>query len=238
MEKIKLNLERPIAFYPQLSRVLGGIDEAIFVQQLYYWSDKGRDKEGWIYKTKKEWEEETTLTPKMQDRVRKSLVKTGVLITELKAVGNKPILHYKLDIAMIQKVIMQYDERYDCNDTKGNIPSYTEITSENTTDTATQALQERVDINKLIELFKEVNPSFTRLFKMPPQREAIKRMVSQFGEEQLIAMINALPQVNKIPFMPVTTTPYELEKNMGKIKAKVEQERIREKGRGIRVSGL
>lgn len=53
MEKIKLNLERPIAFYPQLSRVLGGIDEAIFVQQLYYWSDKGRDKEGWIYKTKK-----------------------------------------------------------------------------------------------------------------------------------------------------------------------------------------
>ena len=238
MEKIKLNLERPIAFYPQLSRVLGGIEEAIFVQQLYYWSDKGRDNKGWIYKTKKEWEEETTLTSKMQDRVRKNLVNIGILITELKSVGNKPILHYKLDIAMIQKVIMQYDERYDCNDTKGNIPSYTENTSEITTDIAVQAPQQKIDVDKYIDLFKAVNPAFARLFKMPPQREAVKRMFSQFGDEQLTAMIEALPKVNNIPFMPVTTTPYELEKNMGKIKAKVEQERVREKGRGIKVSGL
>lgn len=81
------------------------------------------------------------------------------------------------------------------------------------------------EINDLIELFKEVNPSYKILFGNRTQYAALIRMIKEHGEEKLRDMIVALPQVNKIKYMPITTTPYELEKNMGKIKARVEQQR-------------
>lgn len=92
-----------------------------------------------------------------------------------------------------------------------------------TKDIAPQAAQE--DINKYIDLFKEVNPSYERLFANKTQRAAIGRLIKKFGEEQLAAMIEALPKVNKMSYMPITTTPYELEMNIGKIKGKIEQEK-------------
>ena len=94
-----------------------------------------------------------------------------------------------------------------------------------------QAIVEKIDINKFIELFKEVNPSYERLFAIKGQRGAVERLFKKYGEEQLTAMIKALPQVNKMPYMPITITPYELEMNMGKIKGKVAQskEKVAEK---------
>lgn len=133
MDTIKISLDRPIAFYAQLARALGGIEEAIFVQQLYYWSSKVKDPEGWLYKSKIDWEIETTLTPKQQDRIVRRLKGLKIVITKLKSVKNRPTLHYKLDNALLQKVIMQYDERDECNMTKGTILP-TEITTETTTD--------------------------------------------------------------------------------------------------------
>ena len=82
-----------------------------------------------------------------------------------------------------------------------------------------------VDINRFIGLFKEINPSYARLYAIKGQRAAVGRLIKQYGEEQLVAMIEVLPRVNKMPYMPITTTPYELEGNIGKIKAKMEQEK-------------
>ena len=49
--------DRPIAFHPELARAFGGINEALFFQQIAYWSDKGDDPE-WIYKRRVELEHE------------------------------------------------------------------------------------------------------------------------------------------------------------------------------------
>jgi hypothetical protein len=43
-----MKFERPIAFYPSLARELGGIPEAIFYQQIYFWQDKGSREDGFI----------------------------------------------------------------------------------------------------------------------------------------------------------------------------------------------
>lgn len=86
---------RPIAFYPQLAKILGDIESAIYYQQILYWADKGKRKDGFIYKTKEELEAETTLTRDQQDRVRKNLVKLGWLeVKNMRANGHNT-LHYK-----------------------------------------------------------------------------------------------------------------------------------------------
>lgn len=71
------------------------------------------------------------------------------------------------------------------------------------------------EINPLIELFKDVNPSYERLFGNKTEREAMKRLLKKLGREKLEAMITFLPKNNATKFAPTITTPYMLEKKMG-----------------------
>jgi len=86
--------DRPIAFHPEMARKLGGINEALFFQQIAYWSDKGADPE-WIYKTRSQIEDETALTRGQQERARKTLRSLGV-ISEVKR-GVPAKLYYRIN---------------------------------------------------------------------------------------------------------------------------------------------
>jgi len=79
---------------------------------------------------------------------------------------------------------------------------------------ATQSVAGK-EINDLIELFKDVNPSYKRLFSNKTQREAIKRMLKQYGREKLERMIKGLKRIFGQPYAPTITTPYQLELKMG-----------------------
>lgn len=107
MQKLLLELERSIPYYPQLAKALGGVEEAVYFQQLYYWSDKGSRKDGFHYKTKEEIQSETCLSIGRQDRVRKHLVHLGALETKLLKANGSPILHYKLNVELVQKLVDQ-----------------------------------------------------------------------------------------------------------------------------------
>ncbi len=197
MQKIQLTLERPIAFYPQLAKALGGIEEAIFIQQLYYWSDKGARKDGYIYKTKKEWQEETTLTPKQQDRLVKKLKSKKIIETKLE--GVPATLHYKLDSQLLQKVITGYDERYQ---------PITETTTETTLD-ITKVIS--AEINEVVNSFKEINPSYEKFFSNKTQRSAVERLLKKYGKEKILHITQFLPQTNEEQFAPVIISPLQLE---------------------------
>jgi hypothetical protein len=86
---------RIIPFFPDLARQLGDIPSAIFYAQLWYWKDKGKRSDGYIYKTKKEIQEETTLTRDQQDRIRVRLVEKGWLATKVCRANAHATLHYK-----------------------------------------------------------------------------------------------------------------------------------------------
>lgn len=75
------------------------------------------------------------------------------------------------------------------------------------------------EINEIISLFKEVNPSIGKYYANKTQRAAVARMLKEHGKENLESMIKVLPQVNARPFWPKSTTPIELENNLGKYKA-------------------
>lgn len=131
---LTLNLERPVSYYPQLARALGSPEAAIYIQQLYYWSDKGHREDGYIYKTKDDIEEETALSRDRQDNIRKKAESTGILHTKLIKANGSPTLHYKLDIQRLQDLISGNSvsrETHYSNRGKPTIP-ITENTTENT----------------------------------------------------------------------------------------------------------
>lgn len=91
----------PIAFYRPFADLAGSATGGLFFSQLMYWSGKGVDEEGWIFKTQHEWEEETFLTRSEQESARKALRKIGVL--EEKKKGTPARLYYKINFENLHK---------------------------------------------------------------------------------------------------------------------------------------
>lgn len=86
--------DRPIAFHPELARAFGGINEALFFQQIAYWSDKGTDPD-WIYKSQVELEHETCLSAYQQKQARDRLKRLGVLEDDRRGVPAR--LYYRIN---------------------------------------------------------------------------------------------------------------------------------------------
>jgi hypothetical protein len=103
-------LQRPIAFHRVFADVSDGrLSTALFLSQLYYWSDKGRDSEGWIYKTFDEWQEEIGINKNQWETARKELKRKGFL--EEKRKGLDPRLHYRLSLENLYQAINTLAEK-------------------------------------------------------------------------------------------------------------------------------
>ena len=85
------------------------------------------------------------------------------------------------------------------------------------------------EINPLIELFENVNPSFKVLFKRTTQRDAIQRLLKEHGEKKVRDLIVFLPRNNAKKFAPTITTPIQLENRLGEMKAFWEKEKGQKK---------
>jgi hypothetical protein len=91
--------DRPIAFHPQLARLLGGINAALLFQQIAFWSntkpDSGSGHGAWIWKTQAELEVEPAMTRYEQEGARRLLRRKGVV--EEKRRGVPARLHYRIN---------------------------------------------------------------------------------------------------------------------------------------------
>ena len=103
---LALLADRPVAYHPLLAKVLGGVKQAIFVSQLFYWTGKGKRADGFIWKTQDEWYDETGLSANEQRTARKHLVKSGVLQEKLKGVPAR--LYYRIDTDVLQTRLTEY----------------------------------------------------------------------------------------------------------------------------------
>jgi len=103
---IKELLKRPIAYQAVIAKTFGSVKLALMWSQLYYWSDKTKDREGWIYKTQVEMFDETGLSRKEQDTARKLAEKLGVL--EEKLAGSPPKIHYRIDFERTIELVGEY----------------------------------------------------------------------------------------------------------------------------------
>ncbi|HET8708957.1 MAG TPA: hypothetical protein VFL85_01610 [Candidatus Saccharimonadales bacterium] len=141
--KLTLELERPIAFYPALARALHSTSEAIYLQQLIFWSDKGHREDGFIYKTKDEIANETTIPIRTQDRIRKRLETAGIITTKLVKANGTPTLHYRVNIAALQRLIDAFPIGQNDRFQRAKMAdSITETTTETTTTNTTNVVLE------------------------------------------------------------------------------------------------
>ncbi len=103
---IKELLKRPVAYQPVIAKAIGSVKLTILWCQLYYWSDKTNDPEGWIYKTRQDVFNETGMKRKEQETARKIGEKLGVL--ECIVRGMPPKVHFKIDEERMIELIERY----------------------------------------------------------------------------------------------------------------------------------
>jgi hypothetical protein len=92
-------LTRPIAFHPIFAKIAGGAVPGIFLSQAYYWTcvldATEPNREGWFYKTGRDWHSETLLTRREQESARKALRNLNLL--EEKNAGIPSRKYYRLN---------------------------------------------------------------------------------------------------------------------------------------------
>ncbi len=101
-EAIIALLSRKTIAYQVEFAILFDVPTAVFLSQALYWHGKSKYKD-YFYKTAEEWEEETGLTRRQQERCRKVLVDAGVLKVHRK--GIPPVLHFALQLDPLGKLL-------------------------------------------------------------------------------------------------------------------------------------
>lgn len=98
---IKKLLKRPVAYHRAFCEMAGKACAGVMLSQAWYWSTR-TDDDGWFYKTREEWREETGLSRSEQETARKRLVRLGFLEEQHRGMPRQ--LHFRLNV---EKVISQ-----------------------------------------------------------------------------------------------------------------------------------
>ena len=120
----------------------GDLTTAAILNQLVFYSDKGKRSDGFFYKSYKEWEEETGLTKRQVSYSIGKIKDLGLVETKLKKANGSPTIHYKLDYdKLLDSIVTKCHYRLEQNVTidsdkvsQSLTENTTEITTENTTD--------------------------------------------------------------------------------------------------------
>lgn len=87
---------RPIAYYPQLAKPLGGVNAVILFSHFLYWNERSDCALG-VYKSAAEIEDETGLSVQEQRTARKRLRDLGILIETEKRIEHR--IYFRLNEA-------------------------------------------------------------------------------------------------------------------------------------------
>ncbi|MES5770384.1 DNA-binding protein [Acinetobacter baumannii] len=105
--------EQPIAFNKHYVFLGCGINGALMLSQLVYWTSRTKDSESWIFKTHHEWTQETGLTRREQDTARATL-KSLKFISE-KKMGVPRRVYYRVEHENLYQALIEYSESIDIN---------------------------------------------------------------------------------------------------------------------------
>jgi hypothetical protein len=89
------------------------------------------------------------------------------------------------------------------------------------------------EINCLIDKFKEVNPSYKRLFANKTERSAMERLINEHSFEKMESLVSKLHEIVSMPYAPRITTPLQLERDLGKLMLFLAQEHKTKKRGGV-----
>ena len=88
--------DRPIAYHPELASLGAGVAGGVFLSQALYWTKRTKNKDGWFWKTRDEWYEETGMKRSELDTARRKLRNIGVIEEDLRGVPARK--YYRIDL--------------------------------------------------------------------------------------------------------------------------------------------
>ena len=92
--------------------ITGDYQSAILLNQIVFWSDRTKRKDGFFYKSYKDWEQEVLLTQYQVKRATSHLNQLGLVDTKLKRANNAPTIHYKINMeALTEAIINKLDNQ-------------------------------------------------------------------------------------------------------------------------------
>ncbi|WP_180068289.1 DNA-binding protein [Acinetobacter sp. YH16038] len=100
--------DQPIAFNKHYVFLGCGVNGALMLSQLVYWTSRTKDTDGWIYKDHHEWTLETGLTRKEQHTARKALKELGFISEKKK--GVPPRVYFRVERENLYKALIEYSE--------------------------------------------------------------------------------------------------------------------------------
>ncbi|ANK37590.1 hypothetical protein AOB58_788 [Staphylococcus sp. AntiMn-1] len=146
---------------------------AALLNQMVYWSDRTKRRDGYFYKSYQEWNEELYLSEYQVRRGTNKLKSLGLVETSLKKANGAPTLHYKVDTKEVSEWILKKlkngnltNSRMDTEETQESLTEITtETTTENTTSDVTTKIFEYISNNlemiqsplKIDEIEYEIN---------------------------------------------------------------------------------
>ncbi len=131
----------------------GDLTTAAILNQLVFYSDKGKRSDGFFYKSYKEWEEETGLTKRQVSYSIGKIKELGLVETKLKKANGSPTIHYKLDYdKLLDSIVTKCHYRLEQNVTidsdkvsQSLTENTTEITTENNMSTSKIPYKDIID---------------------------------------------------------------------------------------------
>jgi hypothetical protein len=97
--------EKPIAFQRVFVTITGSIHAGLFLSQACYWSKIKRNEDGWFWKTREQWQEETGMERDAQEKSRRECAKVGVIEEELRGVPAK--LFFRVNFEKLIELLQQ-----------------------------------------------------------------------------------------------------------------------------------
>lgn len=90
-----------------LIKFMDSVEGGLFLSQLIYWSDKGKQGE-WFYKSYQDWEEEICISEYKVRKFAAQCEEMGFLETKLKKANGAPTIHYRLDMELLARAILKF----------------------------------------------------------------------------------------------------------------------------------
>lgn len=168
-------------------KITGDLNQAVFLSQCIYWSDKTARKDGFFYKTAAEFSDELGVTPRQVRYAAERLEESGFITTEVHRANGSPTTHYRVNLDVVTASILQicnieFTQLSNPSDT--NVNSLTEITTEIKSTTTRENPQKNVyaiyeeNIGLLTPFIAEelddLEKEYTELWVIEAIREAVK----------------------------------------------------------------
>lgn len=138
--------DRPIAFNRHYVSLGCGINGALMLSQMVYWSKRTKDKNGYFYKTQDDWEQETGLTRREQETARKRLRELGFVSEHKHGVPCK--VHFRVEHDNLYMALVRFSQnsqssmaeyaKLECTDAPNSDVGISQTNTENTTEITTE----------------------------------------------------------------------------------------------------